>query len=67
MNDLDEKILAALNAEDAEALSEFESDTSLPTMLVQLYQGRRRWINLACDRGHIRDLWPADLVRIPVL
>lgn len=46
MNDLDEQIRAALAEEDAEVLSQFESESSLPTMLVQLYQGRRRWINL---------------------
>ena len=47
MNDLDEKIRAALKAEDAETLSEFESEESLPSMMVDLYRGRRRWINLS--------------------
>ena len=46
MNDLDEQIRAALAEEDAEVLSQFESESSLPSLLVQLYQGRRRWINL---------------------
>lgn len=45
MNDLDEQIRAALNAEDAEMLAKFESDESLPSMMIDLYQGRRRWIN----------------------
>lgn len=46
-NDLDEQIRAALNAEDAERLSKFESEESLPSMMAELYRGRRRWINLA--------------------
>lgn len=45
MNDLDEQIRAALKAEDAETLSRFESDESLVSMMIDLYQGRRRWIN----------------------
>ena len=45
MNDLDEQIRAALKAEDAEMLSRFESEESLPSMMIDLYQGRRRWIN----------------------
>ena len=47
MNDLDEQIRAALNAEDAEMLSKFESEKSLPSMMVELYQGRRWLINLS--------------------
>lgn len=47
MNELDEQIKAALTADDAETLSQFESETSLPSMMVELYQGRRRWINLS--------------------
>ena len=47
MNELDEEIRAALKAEDSEVLSRFSSESSLPTMLVELYQGRRRWINLS--------------------
>ena len=45
MNDLDEQIRAALKAEDAEVLSRFASEESLPSMLIGLYQRRRRWIN----------------------
>lgn len=45
MNDLDDQIRAALNADDAETLAQYESDESLPTMMVELYQGRRRWLN----------------------
>ncbi|MEM6472407.1 MAG: DUF6768 family protein [Planctomycetota bacterium] len=47
MNDLEDQIRAALDAEDAEVLSKFESDASLTSMLVQLYQGRRWLINLS--------------------
>ena len=47
MNDLDEQIRAALAAEDAEVLSKYEGETSLPSMLIQLYQGRRWLINLS--------------------
>jgi len=49
MNDLDEQIRAALKAEDAEMLSKFESDESLLSMLVGIYQGRRRWLNLGAS------------------
>lgn len=45
MKDLDEQIRAALKEEEAEMLSKYESDESLPKMLVSLYQGRRSWIN----------------------
>ncbi|MEM1070030.1 MAG: DUF6768 family protein [Planctomycetota bacterium] len=47
MNEIDEQIRSALNAEDAEMLSKYESDESLPSMMVKLYQGRRWWINLS--------------------
>lgn len=47
MNELDEQIRSALNAEDAEMLSKFQSEESLPSMMVTLYQGRRWWINLS--------------------
>ena len=51
MNDLDEKIRAALNAEDAELLGQYESDAPLHEMVVELYRGRRRWINLIASMG----------------
>ncbi|MEM9367628.1 MAG: DUF6768 family protein [Planctomycetota bacterium] len=47
MDDLDEKILAALKAEDVEVLSQYEGESSLPTSVMQVYTGRRRWINLS--------------------
>ncbi|MEO1524499.1 MAG: DUF6768 family protein [Planctomycetota bacterium] len=45
MNDLEDQIRAALAVEDAEVLSKYEGDTSLASMLIQLYQGRRWWVN----------------------
>lgn len=47
MDDLDEKILAALKAEDVEVLSQYEGESSLPASVMQVYTGRRRWINLS--------------------
>lgn len=49
LDELDKQILNALKAEDAEILSKFESDDSLPNTMVQLYQGQHRWINLGAS------------------
>ena len=46
MNDLDEQILAALKAEDAEVLSRYGSDGSIHESMIELYQGQRKWFNL---------------------
>lgn len=47
MNDIDEQIRAALKEEDADLLSRFEGDAPLHIMLIELYQGRRRWLNMS--------------------
>ncbi|MEM6363410.1 MAG: DUF6768 family protein [Planctomycetota bacterium] len=46
MNELDEQIRAALSAEEADTLAAHPSETSLASMILALYQGRRWWINL---------------------
>ena len=46
MNNLDEQIRAALKAEDAEMLSRYDGDAPIHEMMIELYQGRRRWLNL---------------------
>ena len=46
MNNLDEQIRAALKAEDAEVLSHYNGDAPIHEMMIELYQGRRRWLNL---------------------
>ncbi len=51
MNDLDAQIRAALQAEDAEILAEFEGGVPLHEEMLQLYQGRRRWLNLGAMIG----------------
>ena len=51
MNDLDAQIRAALKAEDAEILSAFDGDSPIHEDLIQLYQGRRRWLNVVAMIG----------------
>ena len=67
MNDLDEQIRAALKAEDAETLSKFESDESLPSMMIDLYQGRRRWINASATLVTFVIFGVHDLVWVQIL
>ncbi len=52
MTDLDDKIRQALDQEDAELLQQYQADAPLYEQLIELYRGRRRWLNMGATLGN---------------
>lgn len=51
MTSIDDKIRAALAEEDAELLEHYRGDAPIHELLIELYSGRRRWVNIAATLG----------------
>ena len=51
MTNIDDKIRAALEEEDAELLADYQGDAPLHEQLIDLYRGRLRWINVMATLG----------------
>ena len=46
MKDIDDKIREALQAEDAELLEHFQGEAPIHEMVIDLFRGRHRWLNI---------------------
>ncbi len=46
MKDIDEKIREALRKEDAELLEHYRGEASIHEMVIEVFRGRHRWLNV---------------------